>query len=133
MTVGCGSRNRNAAGTATLSYYNYSYDNADRVTLQFGTGATETYAYDADGQVLSDGSAAYGYDPAGNRNTAGYSVGGNNRVLPAGVQEVSRLGQIPPANRRSDRGVTSSAVGILSGRPSRRPGPGLRRPLAAGR
>src|SRR5262249_27647229 len=73
------------ATPATISYYNYQYDNANRVTLQTGTGATGTYSYDAASQVLGDGTATYSYDASGNRTMAGYQVGTNNQVTNDGT------------------------------------------------
>jgi YD repeat-containing protein len=70
---------------ATISYYNYQYDNANRVTLQSGTGATGTYTYDAASQVLTDGTATYSYDANGNRTMAGYQVGTNNQMTTDGT------------------------------------------------
>ena len=70
---------------ATISYYNYSYDNADRVTVQSGTGTTGTYTYDAASQVTNDGTATYSYDSNGNRTMSGYAVGSNNQVATDGT------------------------------------------------
>jgi RHS repeat-associated protein len=70
---------------ATISYYNYAYDNANRVTLQTGTGATGTYSYDADSQVLNDGNTTYSYDSNGNRTMAGYQTGTNNQTTNDGT------------------------------------------------
>src|SRR5262249_13566075 len=65
---------------ATLSYYNYNYDSANRVTTQVysSTVGTATYAgtlaytYDSTNQLLTDGTATYAYDANGNRTMAGY-------------------------------------------------------------
>ncbi len=73
------------ATPATVSYYNYQYDNADRVTVQSGTGATGTYTYDADSQVLTDGTTTYSYDANGNRTMASYAVGTDNQVAGDGT------------------------------------------------
>jgi RHS repeat-associated protein len=70
---------------ATISYYNYQYDNASRVTVQSGTGATGTYSYDAANQVLGDGTTTYSYDANGNRTMAGYQTGTNNQVTNDGA------------------------------------------------
>jgi RHS repeat-associated protein len=73
----------------TLSYYNYGFDNADRVTQEaWGSGVssgTHTYAYDTTNQLTSADSTAYGYDANGNRNTAGYQTGAANRVTNDGL------------------------------------------------
>jgi len=73
------------ASLATVSYYDYQYDNADRVMVESGTGATGTYTYDADSQVLSDGTTTYSYDANGNRTMSGYSVGTGNQVTTDGT------------------------------------------------
>src|SRR5207302_1852009 len=70
--------NKNSTA-ATLSYYNYTYDNADRVTnhtwwSQIGTvtySGSNTYTYDATNQLLGDGTTNYSYDSNGNRTMAG--------------------------------------------------------------
>jgi RHS repeat-associated protein len=73
------------ASLATVSYYNYQYDNADRVTVQSGTGATGTYGYDAASQVTGDGTKTYSYDSNGNRNMSGYQTGTNNQTTNDGT------------------------------------------------
>jgi RHS repeat-associated protein len=70
---------------ATVSYYNYQYDNANRVTVQSGTGATGTYSYDAASQVLGDGNTAYSFDANGNRTMAGYQTGTDNQTTNDGT------------------------------------------------
>jgi RHS repeat-associated protein len=82
---------KNSAG-ATLSYYNTSFDNADRVTQEsWGSGAssgTHTYAYDTTSQLTQDGTTGYAYYGNGNRTTAGtltYQPAVNNRVTNDGV------------------------------------------------
>jgi RHS repeat-associated protein len=79
--------------SATLSYYNYSYDNADRVSNQtwwskVGTvvySGSTTYSYDATSQLTSDGASNYSYDANGNRTMAGYQTGTNNRMTNDGT------------------------------------------------
>src|SRR5262249_1909731 len=66
--------NKNSAA-ATLSNYNYTYDNADRVSVhtwwsQIGTvvySGTKTYTYDTISQLTDDSTTAYSYDLNGNR------------------------------------------------------------------
>jgi RHS repeat-associated protein len=83
--------NRNGS-SVTLSYYNYTFDNADRVTNQTYSSAigtvtysgSLTYTYDATSQLTNDGSA-YSYDANGNRTMAGYQTGSANRLTNDGT------------------------------------------------
>jgi RHS repeat-associated protein len=67
---------KNAAGTSVLDNFTSGYDSANRVTSETTqlTGATRRYAYDADSQLLSDGTTAVTYDNNGNRTNNGYST-----------------------------------------------------------
>jgi RHS repeat-associated protein len=94
-TIGITHKN---GSNATLSYYNYSFDNADRVTSEtrysqpVGT-VTTSYGYDTTNQLTSDGTHTYSYDASGNRTsvvtsgpaTATYQTGTANRVTSDGV------------------------------------------------
>jgi RHS repeat-associated protein len=76
--------------SATLSYYDYGYDAADRVTSQTWsstgtTSGTYTYTYDAADQLLTDGVKTYSYDTDGNRTMAGYQTGSDNRLSTDGT------------------------------------------------
>jgi RHS repeat-associated protein len=82
---------KNAAG-ATLSYYNYLFDNADRVTQEsWGSGAssgTHTYGYDTTNQLTAADGTTFGYDANGNRTTQGtqaYQTGTGNRTTNDGT------------------------------------------------
>jgi RHS repeat-associated protein len=79
---------KNAAG-ASLSYYNYGYDNADRVTSQtWNSGTTNgsaAYTYDVTNQLLTDSVATYKYDLNGNRTMTGYTTGTDNRLSSDGT------------------------------------------------
>jgi RHS repeat-associated protein len=70
--------------SATLSYYNASYDAADRITQETwgsgGTTGTHVYSYDKVNQLLSDGSTTYSYDLNGNRTMGSYTTGTNNQI-----------------------------------------------------
>jgi YD repeat-containing protein len=74
---------KNAAG-ATLSYYNYSFDSADRVTSQSwqsgSNSGSQTYTYDSTNQLLGDGTNTWSYDANGNRTNTGYVTGTDNRL-----------------------------------------------------
>jgi RHS repeat-associated protein len=65
-----GVTHKNSSG-ATLSYYNDSFDNADRVTGETWASGTLsgawTYTYDSTGQLTSDGTHTWSYDLNGNR------------------------------------------------------------------
>jgi RHS repeat-associated protein len=84
--------NKDSTAT-TLSYYDYSYDNADRVSNQtwwskIGTvtySGSVAYSYDATGQLTSDGTNSYSFDGNGNRTMAGYSTGVDNRMSSDGT------------------------------------------------
>jgi RHS repeat-associated protein len=86
-----GITNTNASST-TLSYYDYSYDNDNRMSTQthwseVGTtvySGTNTYTYDAISQLTSDGSS-YSYDATGNRTMSGYSTGADNEMTSDGT------------------------------------------------
>ncbi|MBI1918574.1 MAG: hypothetical protein HYS12_28100 [Planctomycetes bacterium] len=54
-----------------LGNYTYSYDLASRVTAETIDGTTTSFGYDTVDQLTSAGATNYGYDLAGNRNTAG--------------------------------------------------------------
>jgi RHS repeat-associated protein len=79
---------KNAAG-ASLSYYNYGYDSADRVTSQtWNSGTTNgsaAYTYDVTSQLLTDSVATYKYDLNGNRTMTGYTTGTGNRLTTDGT------------------------------------------------
>src|SRR5207248_1436939 len=78
--------NKNASA-ATLSYYNYAFDNADRVTSEtwssavgtFTYSGSHTYTYDSTNQLTGDGASTYTYSFNGNRTMAGYATGADNR------------------------------------------------------
>jgi len=88
--------------SATLSYYTYSYDSADRITGQTWSSEVGTFtysgslAYDYDccgGQLHSDGTTTYAYDLNGNRAMTGYETGAANRVTNDGVFTYSYDGE----------------------------------------
>jgi RHS repeat-associated protein len=84
--------NKNGTGT-TLSYYDYSYDNADRVATeswssQVGTvvySGSHAYSYDTTNQLLGDGTHTYTYDANGNRTLTGDQTGTGNRLTTDGT------------------------------------------------
>ena len=85
--------NKNSSA-ATLSYYDYQYDSANRVTQETWaskstTGSlisgTHTYAYDPTSQLTSADGANYSYDANGNRTMSGYETATNNRLTTDGT------------------------------------------------
>ena len=76
-----------SAKTETVSDDDQAYNSAGQVTgttFQLGQSTeSNSYTYDADGQLLSSSGASddtYGYDPNGNRDTTGYTVGTGNEL-----------------------------------------------------
>jgi RHS repeat-associated protein len=74
--------------TSVASDVGAAYNSAGQVTgstFQLGQSSeSNSYTYDADGQLLSSSGASddtYGYDPNGNRDTTGYTVGTGNELL----------------------------------------------------
>src|SRR5262249_53578707 len=84
--------NKNGS-SATISYYDYSYDAASRVTQQVywsqvGTTTytgTVPYQYDCADQLTYDGTQSYTYDANGNRTMSGYQTGTGNRLSSDGT------------------------------------------------
>src|SRR5439155_7890173 len=72
-----------------LGNYTYTYDLASRATSEIIDGTTTNFGYDGVDQLTSAGATNYGYDLAGNRNTAGYTVGADNRMTSDGVYSYS--------------------------------------------
>ena len=81
-------------GAATLSYYDYTLDNAGRVTQESwqsenttgGTiGGAHTYSYDATSQLTAADGTVYNYDPNGNQTGGSYQTGSANRLTNDGT------------------------------------------------
>src|SRR5262249_16060317 len=83
---------QNSIGQTLASYF-YSYSPPPgrqpngRLSSETDNGVTINYAYDDAGQLLSDGTNSYAYDPAGNR--LAYLTGPANRLLSDGVWNYS--------------------------------------------
>jgi RHS repeat-associated protein len=74
-----------ANGTVLASYV-YSYDQASRLVSEVDNGGSPlTYSYDGDNQLTATGTATYGYDINGNRNTTGYATGADNQMTADGT------------------------------------------------
>ena len=59
----------------------YAYNAEGQLTSQADNGTTtDTYGYDASGQVISDNSTDYSFDANGNPDGSGTTVGNNNEV-----------------------------------------------------
>src|SRR6266511_3588178 len=58
----------------------YTYDGAERLWTETRDGSTRTFTYGVADQLTNDGTTAYSYDAAGNRNMAGYATGTGNRM-----------------------------------------------------
>jgi RHS repeat-associated protein len=71
---------RDGRGTI-IANFTYTYDLADRVLTEDNLGLQTTYTYDPDGQLKSDSTASYNYDPNGNRSGAGIAIGADNQLL----------------------------------------------------
>lgn len=80
--------NKNSSA-ATISYYDYTYDNADRVSTQTAVSGSTTftynYSYDNSNQLLSDGTTTYSYDANGNKTMTGYTTGPGNQLTNDGT------------------------------------------------
>ena len=85
--------NKNSSA-ATLSYYDYRYDSANRVTQETWaskstTGSlisgTHTYAYDPTSQLINADGTNYSYDANGNQSSAGFVTGSANRMTNDGT------------------------------------------------
>jgi RHS repeat-associated protein len=77
-------------GTSTLASYGLVYDAANRITQSSGTDGVQDYTYDSTNQLTgaehtTQTDEAYSYDANGNRISAGYGTGTNNRLLTDGA------------------------------------------------
>ena len=59
----------------------YSYDAAERLTLETDNGTTTNYSYDPTNQLINAGSTSYAYDANGNPTTGSYVIGTDNQIL----------------------------------------------------
>jgi len=73
----------------TVASFTYTYDQAGRVTSENNQGVITNYTYDADNELLSDGTSTYSYDAGGNRAGGGNLVGANNQLLTDGTWNYS--------------------------------------------
>ncbi len=81
---------KNASGTTTIDSYTYTYNSAGLVgTVTSTLGPSATYSYDPAGQLLSDGTTTYSFDPNGNRNSGSYSTGTDNELTSDGTWNYS--------------------------------------------
>jgi YD repeat-containing protein len=72
------------ANGGTLATYDTTYDKAGRVTSETDNGgATISYTYDPEGQLVTAGTTTYSFDPSG--TTVGDIMGPDNEVLNDGT------------------------------------------------
>jgi RHS repeat-associated protein len=74
----------NGSGTALASYA-YDYDPANNVTAAVIDGTPQDYTYDADNQLLADGTTTVTYDATGNRDNGGNTPGSANQLSSDGT------------------------------------------------
>jgi hypothetical protein len=74
----------NGSGTALASYV-YDYDPASNVTAAVIDGTPQDYTYDADNQLLADGTTTVTYDATGNRDNGGNTPGSANQLSSDGT------------------------------------------------
>ena len=69
----------------------YTYNDANELTSETDNGVTQSYSYDAAGELLGDALVTYAYDPNGNRaelvrmSSSSGSGSGNNEVVNDGT------------------------------------------------
>lgn len=78
------------SGTSLFTPYTYTYDRDDRITQAASQDGTSDYTYDAASQLTATDHSfqtdeTYSWDNNGNRNSAGYTVGTNNRISTDGT------------------------------------------------
>jgi RHS repeat-associated protein len=69
-----------------LATYVYGYDNANRLTSEQDKEGTATFTYDNANELTAVGGSrteTYSFDLNGNRNSSGYTTGGNNELTAA--------------------------------------------------
>ena len=81
-----------AQGTTALPAYSRTFDSKRRVGTATMPDGTSDYGYDDAGQLTSAANSyqsdeSYAYDGTGNRTTAGYDTGANNRLLSDGTHD----------------------------------------------
>jgi RHS repeat-associated protein len=97
--------------------YVYAYNAAGQVANETLNGTADaSYQYDAQGQVLSDGSRVYTYDGNGNRTMPGYVTGADNTLLSDGTWNYTydASGQVT-GKTNATTGETWSYVYALNG------------------
>jgi RHS repeat-associated protein len=76
--------------STTLDAYSYGYDSAARLSTESGTlEPSATYTYDADSQLLGDGTHTFSFDANGNRNYGSYSTTTGNALSTDGTWNYS--------------------------------------------
>ena len=77
-------------GSTNLASYTWTYDHDGRLTADTIGSASDSYSYDAAGQLTAathsgGGNESYSYGSTGNRTNTGYSTGTNNQLSSDGT------------------------------------------------
>jgi RHS repeat-associated protein len=84
-----GITHKNGGGT-TLDSYSYTFDSAGRLATESGSlEPSATYSYDANSQLLGDGTHTFSFDPNGNRNYGSYATTTGNELTTDGTWNYS--------------------------------------------
>ena len=80
----------NRSSSTVYADYQWTYDDADRITQLVSPDGTRDYSYDNRGQLTGANNTnqpdeAYSYDANGNRTNTGYQTGANNQLLSDGT------------------------------------------------
>jgi RHS repeat-associated protein len=79
-------QHRNGAGSL-YSNYTYAYDPGSRLQSETLNGTTQTFTYDAAGELIGDGTNSWSYDSTGNRNSTGYNTTTGNQLQQAPLSD----------------------------------------------
>jgi RHS repeat-associated protein len=77
-------QHQNSTG-GILANYTYTFDQASRMTSQTVNGSTTSYSYDAASEVTADGATNYAYDLNGNRTGGSNQTGTANQLTSDGT------------------------------------------------
>ena len=79
-----GIEHRSGSG-GVLADYDYSYDDAGRLTSKTEDSVIRLFGYDDAGQLTADGALSFSYDGSGNRTNAGYVTAAGNQLSSDGT------------------------------------------------
>jgi YD repeat-containing protein len=77
-------QHQNGSGSL-LANYTYTFDQASRMTSQTVNGSTTSYSYDAANELTADGATNHTYDLNGNRTGGSYQTGTANQLTSDGT------------------------------------------------